>query len=229
MKLSIPKSELKRYIGMQLNTFFPDKFKFSGKDINVAFELALERTEWCFKHISSESYFKDNQVLFSHLHSDQYSQFLYFFSNSLFLESQNKPICDKLILLNKALNGMFYSYKGKLPEVFLFVHPVGTVIGNANYSNFLVIYQNVTINTGIVDENGDLTPRIGKGVFLSSGAKIVGNKSIGNRTSIGVNTLIFNREIPGDSIAYTKDDGSLVVEGRKKVCAAQKFFNVKIE
>ena len=176
MKLSIPKSELKSFIGMQLNTFFPDKYKFSGKDINVAFEQGLERIEWCFKHISSKSYFKDNQALFSHLHSDQYSQFIYFFSNSLYLESQNKPICDKLILLNKALNGMFYSYKGKLPEIFLLVHPVGTVIGNANYSNFLVIYQNVTINTGVVDENGDPTPRIGKGVFLSSGAKIIGNK-----------------------------------------------------
>ena len=228
MKLSIPKSELKSFIGRQLNTFFPDKYKFSGRDINVAFELGLERTEWCFKHITLESYFKDNQALFSHLHSDQYSQFLYFFSNSLFLESQNKPICDKLILLNKALNGMFYSYKGKLPDIFLLGHPVGTVIGNANYSNFLVIFQNVTINTGDVDENGDPTPSIGKGVFLASGAKIIGNKPIGNRSSIGVNTLIFNREIPDDSIAYTKDDGSLFVEGRKKVCAAQRYFNVEI-
>ena len=229
MKLSIPKSELKRFIGRQLNTFFPDKYKFSGKDIDVAFELGLERTEWCFKHITLESYFKDNQALFSHLHSDQYSQFLYYFSNSLFLESQNKPICDKLILLNKTLNGMFYSYKGILPEIFLLGHPVGTVIGNANYSNFLVISQNVTINTGVVDENGDLKPRIGKGVFLSAGATIIGNKSIGSRTSIGANTLIFNREIPDDSIAYTKNDGSLVVESRKKVCFAQRYFNVEID
>ena len=228
MKLSIPKSELKSFIGRQLNIFFPDKYKFLGKDIDVAFELGLERTEWCFKHIALESHCKNNQAVFSHLHSDQYSQFLYFFSNSLFLESQNKPICDKLILLNKTLNGMFYSYKGKLPDIFLFGHPVGTVLGNANYSNFLVVLQDVTVNTGEIDENGSPTPSIGKGVFLAAGAKIIGNKSIGDRSSIGVNTLIFNQEIPDDSISYTKNDGSLVVERRKRVCAAQKFFNVEI-
>jgi serine O-acetyltransferase len=169
----------------------------------------------------------DGETQFSHLHSDQYSMFLYFLSNSLWDISQNKPLCDKLIVLNKSLNGMFYSYKGKLPDIFLFQHPVGSVIGNAKYSDYLVVFQNVTINTEC-DENGSPAPSLGRGVFLAVGAKVLGNKSVGDRSSISVNTVIYNRDVPADSIAFTRDDGSLAIVPRKKNCKAQDFFNVPI-
>ena len=98
--------------------------------------------ENCFKYINIPAY-SDNkgQTFFSYLHSDQYAHFLYYLSNSLWKISQNKPICDKLIYLNKALNGFFYSYKGSLPDIFFLGHPVGSVLGNANYSDFLVVFQ----------------------------------------------------------------------------------------
>lgn len=228
MELSLKRWELKQYIEKQLQYYFPDKYIFKGNDIDIAFELALERTEYCFKHISLPGYTKNGEAMFSHLHSDQYSQFLYYLSNSLWKQSENKPICDKIIFMNKVLNGMFYSYKAKLPNIFLFGHPVGSIIGNADYSDFLVVLQNVTINTD-TDNDGNLAPKIGKGVFLGAGAKIIGNKSIGDRSSIGVNTMIYNREIPNDSIVYTNSDGKLEIIKRKKICKAQSFFNVVIE
>lgn len=228
MDMTLTKAELKSYVGRQLNVYFPDRYLFSGSDIDIAFDLALERTEWCFKHISLSGYSKEGQSMFSHLHSDQYSQFLYYLSNSLWKQSQNKPICDKLIFLNKVLNGMFFSYKAKLPNIFLLGHPVGTIIGNAQYSDFLVIFQNVTINTD-VDEKGNPAPKIGRGVFLAAGTKIIGNKPIGDRSSIGVNTMIFNREIPSDSVAFTSENGSISIVKRTKPCKAQSYFNVPIE
>ncbi|GAA0083783.1 hypothetical protein UT300007_02220 [Clostridium sp. CTA-7] len=228
MHLSLRENELKDYVGRQLQFNFPDKYSFKGNDVDIAFKYALERTEWCFKHITLNGYTNGKDANFSHLHSDQYSQFLYYLSNSLWKQSENKPICDKLIFLNKALNGIFYSYKAELPNIFLLGHPVGTIIGNANYSDFLVILQNVTINTDC-DSNNNRAPKIGKGVFLGAGAKIIGNKPIGDRVSIGVNTMVYNKEIENDSIVYTNSMGNVEVIKRKKMCKAQSYFNVPIE
>lgn len=229
MILSLSQCELKDYVAKQLDVYFPDQYRFRGSDIDRAFALALERTEYCFKHITLAPYTNNEEIYFSHLHSDQYSQFLYFLSNSLWNLSQNKGICDKLIFLNKQLNGMFYSYKCALPNIFLFGHPIGTIIGNAQYSDFLVVFQNVTINTEY-DERGNVAPRIGKGVFLGAGAKIIGNKPIGDRVSIGVDALVYNREIPKDSVVIKNEKGEISVNRRKKdKCMAQRYFNVEIK
>lgn len=107
---------------------------------------------------------ENGEACFSHLHSDQYSQFLYFLSNSLWNLSGNTILCSKIINLNKYLNGMFYSYKCRLPEIFLFAHPVGSIIGNASYSDGLVVFQNVTINTGD-DARGVVLLNLGKVFF----------------------------------------------------------------
>jgi serine O-acetyltransferase len=227
MITSLTTAELKSYVTSQLDLFFPDKYKFEGKDVDSAISLALERTEYCFKHITLRGFTQDGQACFSHLHSDQYSQFLFFLSNSLWKISENRPLCDKLIYLNKALNGLFYSYKSGLPDIFLFGHPVGAIIGNAVYSDFLVIFQNVTINTD-EDENGNPAPRLGKGLFLGAGAKIIGNKPIGDRVSIGVDALVHNTAIESDSVVIKDNTGNVIISKRKKdQCMAQRYFSVE--
>lgn len=227
MKLSLTKSDLKDYLKKQVSVYFPDgniEKEFKNDDIDRALDLGLERLENCFKHIKLESYSSDNgQTYFSHLHSDQYSQFLYYFSNSLWTFSQNKEVCDKIVSLNKCLSGMFFSYKGVLPDIFLISHPVGTVLGNAKYSDFLVVMQNVTVNTG--NEDG---PVLGKGLFLAAGAKIIGTKPIGDRVSIGVDVTIYNQEIKDDKIVYRNMNGELIIKERKKDCKAQECFRTKI-
>ena len=227
MKLSLPKKELQEYTIRQLESYFPDNNKINGHDIDIAFEEALERTENCFRYINNIAY-SDNHgsVFFSHLHSDQYAQFLYFWANSLWKLSENKPMCDKLIYLNKTLHGFFISYKGKLPDIFFLTHPVGSVIGNACYSDFLVIGQNVTINTG-ENPDGEIVPKLGQGLYMAAGAKIIGNEAIGNRVSIGVDAFVYGQPIPDDSIVLRDLDGSIQIKKRKKVlCKAQQYFNV---
>lgn len=230
MQLSLSSIELLDYIGNQLDNFFPDKYRLNGKDVDKAFDLGIQRLEKCFKYISFPAYCdQKGQTFFSHLHSDQYSQFLYFFSNSLWEISENKPLCDKLIFLNKTLNGMFYSYKGKLPDVFFLAHPVGTILGNASYDNFLVVFQNVTINTD-VDDSGAPAPKLGKGLFLGAGAKIIGNKPIGDGVSIGVDALVHNTEIQDDKVVIRDSSGKVIIKDRKKdKCMAQNYFNVDIK
>jgi len=225
------KRDLFYYLGKQLNYFFPDKYEFMGMDIEKAFDLSLDRLENCFTYISLPGYSDDKgQTFFSHLHSDQYATFLYFFMNSLWNESENNPICNKVMYLNRSLHNFFLSYKCCLPNIFCLQHPVGTVLGNAKYNDYLVVLQNITVNTGI-GQNEELSPFLGKGLYLGAGAKIIGNKPIGDRCSIGVNAIVYKQEVENDSnvIVDSKNGGYIIVKREKKECTAQLFFNVPIE
>lgn len=130
-----------------------------------------------------------------------------------------------MILLNRALHGFWVSYKNCLPEVFLLSHPVGTVLGNAHYSDGLVVMQNVTVNTG----SGDWTKsvRLGRGLFLSAGAAIIGDVSVGDCCSVGVGCTVYKQDLPDDSIAYRDKDGAFRVKSLKpdEACAAANYFD----
>lgn len=229
MQLSMSKGELKNYIKRQLAAFFPDGFTMEGNDVDIAFELGLERLENCFQYLTFPAYCDEaGQTFFSHLHADQYAQFLYYFSNSLWNTSQNKPICDKLMYLNRVLNSWFFSYKGELPDIFFLGHPVGTILGNAVYSNFLVVFQNVTINTN-ADEYGNPAPVLGKGLFLGAGSKIIGSKKVGDRVSLSVDAVVYNQEVPDDMVVIKNNMGEVQIVKRKKThCMAQNYFRVPI-
>ena len=112
-----------------------------------------------------------------------------------------------------------------MPDIFCLSHPVGTVLGNAEYSDFLCVLNNVTVNTSYGDGS---KPKIGRGVYLSAGVSIIGNKTIGDFCSIGVNTLVFNIDIPENSIVFTDQEGFLRIRARKKECYAQSVFNVQL-
>lgn len=229
MILSLKQEKLLEYVRTQCNTFFPDGYDLVGADVEAAYKVALDRIENCYKVIKHPGYRdKNKNPTFSHLHADQYAQFLYFFSNSLWHLSQNKALCDKLLQLNRTLNAIFISYKGNLPEHFLLGHPVGTILGNASYGDFLVVFQGVTVNTD-VDENGEPAPKLGKGLFLGAHAKIIGNQPIGDRVSIGVNALVYQKSIPHDSVVTCEVGNCCFVRTRQSpYCKAQDYFDVEI-
>lgn len=228
MQLSIGKNELYNYVQKQMNYFFPDNENIEGKDVELAFEKALKRTEECFSVINNPAYSDEKgNVFFSHIHSDQYAQFLYFYSNSLWNISKNKVVCDKLMGLNRVLNNLFISYKCELPEHFFLAHAFGTIIGNAKFEDFLCVSHLVTINTG-EKQQGICTPHIGKGVWLSPGAKIIGDRMIGDRVSIGIDSVVYNQDIPNDTIVINRGNGIEILKNKKEYCKAQQYFRVKI-
>lgn len=228
MITTLNSKELTEYIKNQLDTFFPDKYHFCGNDVDSAVRLALDRTEYCFNNIIRKPYFQNNNAHFSHLHSDQYGQFLYFLSNSLWTISENKVLCDKLVFLNKLLNNYFFTYKCPLPDIFFFNHPVGTILGNASYSNYLIVCQNVTVNTG-TEQNGKHFPEIGEKVFLSAGCKIIGDYSIGDHVIIGVDAVVYKREIPSNSFVIRDNDGKITIKpyNKQKNSIINTFFKIK--
>ena len=132
MVCSLTRSELFDYVRAQMQHFFPDRYSLDGADVKSAFCIALDRLEKCLGAISIHGYHNsEGNTTFSHLHGDQYSTFLYFFGNSLWNYSQNIPLCDKLLQLNRVMYSLFISYKCKMPDVFFLDHPIGTVLGNA--------------------------------------------------------------------------------------------------
>lgn len=230
LAIDLGEEGLYQYLSTQLKTFFPDGVSFDGADTRQAFKITLERVERCFAHISLSGFSDENgHTYLSHTHTDQYAMFLYFFMNSLWKVSDNKAICNKVMALNRALHGFFVSYKCALPSIFCIQHPVGTVLGNACYSDYLVVLQNVTVNTG-VSEDGTLVPKLGKGLYLGAGSKIIGNESVGDRCSVGVNAIVYNQKIEDDfNVISQKRGGSAMIKRKKEHCKAQLFFRDAIK
>lgn len=191
MQLSIPKSNLKNYVYSLLRIHFPD-----GNNNNICdsiFDHALDRLEHCFKHINKKYYIENGNPIFNHLHSDHFSSFLWFLGNSSYLEFGNNILATKLSYLNKIMHGIDLYHTVNLPDIFLLVHPVGSVIGNARFQDYLVIYQNVTIGA-----TTNVYPQLGHGVALFSRSSIIGDCTIGNNVIFGANSFIINTNITDD-------------------------------
>lgn len=184
-------------------------------------DLTLDRVQYCFSHIKLSSYNNNGCIFFNHLHSDQYSQFLYYLSNSIYKLDYDTRISDKLICLNKALHGIWFSYKGNLPDIFLLSHPVGTVLGNAKYSDYLFVQQNVTVNTGSLPNE---FPILGKGLYLSAGAKIIGDGRIGDCVSVSVDTVVYKKDIPDNTLVYRDENGKIITKSHQ--CLSYEYFIV---
>lgn len=120
MQMSLSKELLCEYLVKQLNILFLEKNSVNKFIIKENIDESLERNEFCFKHIKLPGYRNSsNELVFSHLHMDQYGTFIYFISNSIWQKSYDKGVCDKLLNLQKALNGFFYHINA-LCQVFLF-------------------------------------------------------------------------------------------------------------
>jgi serine O-acetyltransferase len=191
MLLSIKLENLCQYLCNQLNYFFPDSNVITSKEIFPFFSTAFRRIETNYSKIHLPYYNKENQSFFNHLHGDHYATFLYFLSNTLYLNGVDENICSKVFLLNKALHGIDAFYSIRLPEHFIFVHPLGTILGNADYGDFCVIYQGVTIGSNA----SSIYPKIGNNVIFYSNSSVIGNSLIGHNSVLGANSSVINHDI----------------------------------
>lgn len=229
MITSLSTEGLIEYTDRQLSAFYPDGSSIPRDRKTIeSFKTALDRVEECFRHITLRGYSDNGEAVFSHLHSDQYSQYLYFLSNQFWHDGIDEDVSRKLIGLNRALAGVFISYKLDLPPHFLLGHPLGTILGNATYGDCLVVYQGVTVNSG-KDGTGEYVPKIGKGCFFGTGSCVIGCESIGDRVSVGVNAVIYNRRLPDDSLAVNRIGRvEVLARGSAETCFSQQFFDIEL-
>ncbi|MGD8813801.1 MAG: hypothetical protein PVI78_04920 [Anaerolineales bacterium] len=199
MKLSLQESELSEYVAKQLSCFFPDG-EFSGDQLFPFVQTALERVEHCFSRISNKWYFDGVQTVFNHLHTDQYAMFLYFLGNSIHRANGDYDLAIKTYALNKALHSIDVFFEVELPEVFFFQHPMGTVLGRAEYSNFFVVYQRCTVGG-----NPELEyPSLGEGVIMYGGSAIIGNCAVGDNCWLSIDAIVIDQDLPSNSVVFGK-------------------------
>ncbi len=162
----------------------------------------IERVEFCFSAIQSKYFRLNDQIYFNHLNSDHYSMFLYFLANTLHKNGEDIKICEKIFYLNKVLHGIDVFYDIELPDIFLFCHPLGTVLGRAKYSNYFLVYQGCTIGASreLGFNRDNEYPILGEHLGMYMGASILGKCRIGKNCKISSNSLIMDNDLPDNSI-----------------------------
>jgi len=223
MNLSLNKQDFLKYTSQQLNGLFPDNKLVDLKSYIASFDTAIDRIDHCFNKVTYKHYFNNGQTFLNHLHADQYLMYVWFLSNTIYKDTGDLNLSNKLYYLNKSLHGFDCMYNTELPDIFLIFHGVGTMLGKAKYSDFFVALQGCTIGS----QKGQY-PILGKGVGLTAHSSIIGNCVIGNRSSIASYTSVFEMDVPEDSVVFKdKDTGILKIKSAKN-CYAQQFFNINI-
>ena len=211
-------ANLSNYVARQLSTYFPDGRVISAETIHAFMSDALERTRLCFTGIEKKKFRDGVQVMFNYLHPDHYAMFLYLLSNTVSRLDKQNPLAFRLFYLNKALHGLDAYHDTELPEVFQFMHPLGTILGQATYGNYFCVYQGCSVGC---DEQG-IFPVIGEHVVLYAGASVIGRSHIGNNVVISANTMVLNQDICNNKLVFTqpqleiRDNKRHVIERRFK-------------
>ena len=89
----------------------------------------------------------------------------------------------------------------KIGHGILMDHATGVVIGaTAVVGNNVSIMQSVTLG-GTGKEEGDRHPKVGDGVLISAGAKILGNIKIGEGAKVGAGSVVLQEVPPHTTVA----------------------------
>lgn len=209
MIISPSVEKLEKLIKHQVHNFFlldaPE-----AKALLASLPVALINTENCFRSSKNKYYKKEGHVFFSIYHSGQYCIFLYFLARQVFLDfPEMLTLADKLYFLNKTLNGLDLYFEVVMPRVFHLDHPVGSVMGRADYGENFTFAQSCTVGN-----NKGIFPEIGENVQMLSGAKILGKCKIGDNVIISANSYIKDEDIPSNSLVFGSSP-SLTIKPRR--------------
>ncbi|MHC1759638.1 MAG: serine acetyltransferase [Negativicutes bacterium] len=213
MKLSMGQDELRDYVICQLRTFFPDK-NSNINELGRFWDTTLQRIEYCFSKVNSKYFWDGNNVFFNHLNADQYAMFLYFLSNTLYRNNSDATLCTKIYQLNRYLHSIDVYYEVELPEIFLFVHSIGTVLGRAQYSNYFIAYQRCNVGGSISKENLLIYPEMHEHVTLHPGTSVLGQCIVGRNSTIAAGSLLLNRNLDQNSL-YIGNPRDYIIKNRE--------------
>lgn len=117
------------------------------------------------------------------------------------MSKTDKQAADLVYYLNKIMHSVDWYHEIELPDYFIAEHPLGSVLGRAKYSNYLLIYQGTTIG-GSYKGKRLYYPELGENVILYSGSSIIGKSHIGHDVIISANSCVKNEDIPPCSIVF---------------------------
>lgn len=186
MKSSLSDVEIKSYLEKQMALFLPD-----GKSLTFLKDIlkeTLKRVEYNFSHSNLPLFFKNDEVYFNHLNSDQMTVFLATAANVAHFEGIDPTAAEKLFYLNKILHSFHCMYDTRLPKIFQVIHGVGTILGKADYSDYLVVCQGCTVGAS----NGKV-PKIKDHVVMYPHSAILGDCEIGSFNVLSYGARVLNQ------------------------------------
>lgn len=117
--------------------------------------------------------------------------------------------------LSRHLTGIEIHPGAQIGKDFFIDHGMGVVIGEtAIVGDNVLLYQGVTLGgTGI--EKGKRHPTIGNNVVIGTGAKVLGNITVGDNSYIGANAVVIKDVPPNSTVVgvpgrVTKQDGKKI-------------------
>ena len=117
--------------------------------------------------------------------------------------------------LARFLTGIEIHPGAKVGERLFIDHGMGVVVGETTIiGNDVLIYQGVTLGgTGL--EKGKRHPTIGNNVVIGTGAKVLGNITVGDNSYIGANSVVIKDVPPNSTVVgipgrVTKQDGKKI-------------------
>jgi serine O-acetyltransferase len=212
MQTSLSRPNLEAYVLRLLANHLPDGYVRSQPVPSPAFATALDRVEHCFTHIHRKYYNDGATLRFDHLNSDHMAALLYFFANTAWRDGGDLELPTRLFYLNKILHGIDLFYSVALPDIFLLVHPVGTVLGNARYQNYLVVYQNCSV--GAVTT---VYPSFGLGTILYSRSSVLGDCKLGDDVIMAANAMIIDRDVPPSTVVVGQPSHNRFISSKQTV------------
>jgi len=215
--LSITTEKMVDKLSTLLKIFFPEEKNYKllkEKIFSKILKISYDRIEYCFKKINNKYYCHNKKIFFNHLNSDHMCTFLYFLYNSGYRERIDENIITKLFYLNKILHSVDIFYHVNLPDIFLLVHPLGTVIGRAKFGNYLTIYNNVGVGAEGAGKKL-IYPNFGSGVIFYSGSSVIGKCKIGNNVIFGSNSKIINKNIPSSKVVLGDFANNRIIQNKK--------------
>ncbi|MEA3328689.1 MAG: serine O-acetyltransferase [Candidatus Omnitrophota bacterium] len=110
----------------------------------------------------------------------------------------NIPLLPRLISqAARYFTGIEIHPGARIGKALFIDHGMGVVIGETTIiGDNVTLYQGVTLG-GTGKEKGKRHPSIGNNAVISTGAKVLGNITIGNNVNIGANAVVI-RSVPDD-------------------------------
>jgi serine O-acetyltransferase len=117
--------------------------------------------------------------------------------------------------LGRFFTGVEIHPGARIGERFFIDHGMGVVIGETTIiGDDVLLYQGVTLGgTGL--EKGKRHPTIGNNVVVGTGAKVLGNITVGDNSYIGANAVVIKDVPPNSTVVgvpgrVTKQDGKKI-------------------
>lgn len=143
--------------------------------------------------------------------------YLWFLGNTVWKETGQEILPTRLFYLNKILHGLDLYFKVPMPNIFLLSHPVGTVIGNASFSDFLMVSQNCTIGAKTT-----VYPTFDQGVALNANVSVIGDCRIGRSVVFGAGASIIDRCVPANSLVLGQFPNNRVIP--RDLAVSDRYF-----